>query len=117
MSKELDVVVTEDGSLRFIFDDDLADLIPAGYVCPIRRASHVEPTADGRWTADMRPAIALMTEAQRSAYANEHGPLTGNTSVGYIHGLTRAMLTLGPFATRAEALSAEVQWLKQWAGV
>lgn len=45
----------------------------------IRRASHVEPTAEGLWEADMSPV---------------HGP------------------TLGPFATRKEALAAEVAWLK-----
>lgn len=115
MAKELEIVVDENGTARFIYDDDLADLIPTGYQCPIRRASHVEPTADGRWTADMRPALELMTPEQRNAYACHVGPLTGNSSASYVLGLPG--LDIGPFDTRQEALAAEVAWLKQWAGV
>jgi len=103
--KELEVVVGEDGTLRFVYDDDLAGLIPEGYTCPIRRASHVEPTADGKWAADMRPALDLMTTAQVEA-------------LGQIQmAVACAPLMLGPFDTRAEALDAEVAWLKQFAGV
>jgi hypothetical protein len=106
VTKELDVVIDDTGRMRFVFDDDLAALIPAGYVCPIRRASHVEPTADGKWTADMRPAfLDLMTEAQRGALGGSEGDEWWKA------------LTLGPFATRAEALAAEVAWLKRYAGV
>lgn len=50
-----------DGSVTFIYDDKLRCLLSedGDSVSPesaeIRRASHVEPTADGRWTADMSP--------------------------------------------------------------
>lgn len=46
----------------------------------ISRGSHVEPTEDGRWTADLSPV---------------DGPL------------------LGPFDSRASALSAEYDWLQR----
>lgn len=46
----------------------------------IRRGSHVEPTVEGQWTADLSPV---------------GGP------------------TLGPFASRSEALAAEAHWLEE----
>lgn len=44
----------EGGHLKFVYDDALAELLDAGTpaVC---RVSHVEPAADGGWTADMSP--------------------------------------------------------------
>jgi len=47
----------------------------------IRRASHVEPTDQGKWLADLSLTYS--------------GPL------------------LGPFDKRTDALSAEVQWLRE----
>jgi len=41
------------GNCRFIHSDELADIAPGPLT--IRRASHVEPTDDGRWTADLSP--------------------------------------------------------------
>lgn len=47
--------VRPDGSLQFIWDDALAaDLKDLGAV-HVARASHVEPTPDARWTADLSP--------------------------------------------------------------
>lgn len=48
------ITVDDKGRLQFIYHDDLADLLKLGE-SETRRASHVEPTADGRWTADMSP--------------------------------------------------------------
>ena len=110
MTKELDIVISEDGRLRFVYDDDLADLIPAGYTCPIQRASHVEPAMGGGWEADMRPALELMTGEQIDA-------LWAAQRADGIFFPSTATVTLGPFATRAEALAAEVAWLKTYAGV
>lgn len=102
----IDVVVDEAGALTFVWHDALAELVPAGYTCDIQRASHVEPTPDGRWTADMRPTfLGLMTEAQRGAFGASAGPQWFDR------------LTLGPYATRAEALAAERDWLREHAGV
>ena len=49
--------ILADGTVRFIYDDELAAMLdlPGSDTVSIQRASHVEPTADGRWTADMAP--------------------------------------------------------------
>jgi hypothetical protein len=67
------------GTVQFIYRDALRPLLTAGDG-HIRRASHVEPTTDGRWTADLTPM---------------NGPI------------------LGPYLTRADALTAETEWLSQ----
>jgi hypothetical protein len=45
--------VDEDGSLRFIYNDNLKSLISKGE-CTIQRASHVEPVGD-KWYVDLTP--------------------------------------------------------------
>ena len=67
------------GTVQFIYRDALRPLLTAGDG-HIRRASHVDPTTDGRWTADLTPM---------------KGPI------------------LGPYPTRADALTAETEWLTQ----
>lgn len=67
------------GTIAFIYHDALRPFL-AGGDATIRRASHVEPTPDGQWTADLTPM---------------RGPV------------------LGPYLTRAEALSAETEWLTE----
>lgn len=52
---ELVIDITDTGSARFIYDDALAQLCSEG-ATTITRASHVEPTADGKWEADLRPS-------------------------------------------------------------
>ena len=47
-------VYVGDGLLKFVYDDELAELLQLG-VSQICRASHVEPTALG-WTADLSPS-------------------------------------------------------------
>lgn len=49
------VVTIGDGEMRFIWNDAMRPLVFLGQTS-IRRASHVEPTADNRWTADMGPS-------------------------------------------------------------
>ena len=49
----MDLVVAPDGSVKAIYDEAL-DLATLGRLS-IRRASHVEPTPEGRWHADLRP--------------------------------------------------------------
>ena len=48
----MNINVTSDGALRFIYDDDLQPLLELGSPS-VKRASHVEPTNDGQWTADL----------------------------------------------------------------
>ena len=52
MSQELQIVVSE-GEIRFIHQDDLAEVFQAGKATT-RRASRVEP-GKGGWNADLRP--------------------------------------------------------------
>jgi hypothetical protein len=47
------VIIRSDGSARAIYDEAI-DLVALGRLS-IQRASHVEPDADGQWTADLRP--------------------------------------------------------------
>ncbi|MBM4092703.1 MAG: hypothetical protein FJ276_25335 [Planctomycetes bacterium] len=49
----MELVIRVDGSLRCLYDETL-DLSPLGQVW-IRRASHVEPTGQGQWEADLSP--------------------------------------------------------------
>jgi hypothetical protein len=84
----------EGGHVKFVYDDELGDLLDEGTpaVC---RVSHVEPVTmlddNGRpyagWQADMRPV---------------GGPVLGANT---------------PFKTRAEALAAERCWLTKEKGL
>jgi len=78
MPQQVKISVRPNGTIAFLWDDSMADLRDLGSM-KIRRASHVEPTDDGHWTADMGPV---------------DGPI------------------LGPYASRAEALAAEVLWVE-----
>jgi hypothetical protein len=48
------VWIRPDGTVRFVYDDALRGLLALGQPT-IHRASHVEPTPDGLWTADLGP--------------------------------------------------------------
>ena len=50
----MNLYISPTGVVSFIWDDALVGLRDEGQ-CSIRRASHVEPTEDGQWTADMSP--------------------------------------------------------------
>ena len=47
------LLVTTSGELRCVYAETI-DLTALGKVT-IARGSHVEPTSDGRWTADLNP--------------------------------------------------------------
>ena len=54
MSREaLDLVIDADGGVRGIYSEAF-ELAAFGKLA-IERGSHVEPTCDGRWTADLAP--------------------------------------------------------------
>jgi hypothetical protein len=46
------IFVKPDGTVEFIYEDGLRSLLELGQPT-ITRASHVEPTPDGQWTADL----------------------------------------------------------------
>ena len=49
----MQIVITRSGSIRCLYGEEL-ELAALGQL-KIDRGSHVEPTADGRWTADLSP--------------------------------------------------------------
>ena len=46
------LTITPAGDVQFIWDDQLQPLLELGEP-EVRRASHVEPTDNGRWMADL----------------------------------------------------------------
>lgn len=75
------VNITPDGTITFIYSDDLQPLLGLG-TPTIRRASHVEANSDGQWEADMSPSngpllgpFQLRSEALAAevAWLQEHG--------------------------------------------
>ena len=49
----MELIVSPQGHVHCLYDESL-DLSALGPLS-IRRASHVEPTANGQWTADLSP--------------------------------------------------------------
>ena len=80
MSREIEIIVGDDGAIRMIYDDDLTSELAKQGKLQVQRASHVEPSENGGWVADLSPV---------------GGPC------------------LGPFDLRKDALTAEVNWLKE----
>src|SRR5262245_18502859 len=48
------VWIQPDGVVRFVYEDALRGLLALGQPT-LRRASHVEPTSNGQWIADLGP--------------------------------------------------------------
>jgi hypothetical protein len=46
--------IAPNGQIRFIYNDSLRSLMEEGESV-IKRASHVEPNAEGKWEVDMAP--------------------------------------------------------------
>lgn len=51
---ESTITIDQTGDIKFLWDDNLADLLELGKP-EVLRASYVEPTPDGQWTADLSP--------------------------------------------------------------
>lgn len=49
----MELLIERDGGVRCVYCEDI-DLSQLGQLS-IQRGSHVEPTADGQWTADLSP--------------------------------------------------------------
>lgn len=49
----MELVILPNGAIRCVYDEAI-ELTALGPL-EIRRASHVEPTVDGTWTADLSP--------------------------------------------------------------
>lgn len=99
MTDELDVTIDPDGTIRYVYDDRLAEVF-AGEPQRTVRASHVEPFPGGGWTADMRPSGGPVLFANGSAAA-----------------MPTVACGLAPFASRQQALDAERAWLRKERGL
>jgi len=51
----MQMLFAANGETRLIYDDDLAEIARELGSVEITRASHVEPTTEGLWNADMSP--------------------------------------------------------------
>jgi hypothetical protein len=57
MNRDHQVTIRPDGTVLFIYDDDLALALSELGPISTRRATHVEPTDDGVvWQCDLRPS-------------------------------------------------------------
>lgn len=81
---ETQILIKPNGVMLFVYSDDLAELLDEGEA-QIMRASHVEPAEGGGWTANMEPVGGPVLTAEGGA----------------------------PFRLRSEALTAEVEWLRE----
>lgn len=79
------------GEMTCIYTDRIAPLIAHAQEAKTVRASHVEPTTDGKWAADMRPAVRDLGLGSED--------------------LNDPALQLGPFTLHSEALAAETEWI------
>jgi hypothetical protein len=52
-------VASKNGTLRFVYNDKMRPLLNIG-VAKVKRASHVEPTPDNKWIADLSPVQGPM---------------------------------------------------------
>jgi hypothetical protein len=75
------ITITPEGSINFIYGDDLNELLAEGSPT-VTRASHVEPDSRGQWVADLSPVsgpslgpFKLRSEALAAevAWLEEHG--------------------------------------------
>lgn len=103
----MEIIITANGDLRFIYNDDAAALMNAGKAT-IVRASHVEPASDycathGAWMAVECNALGCVRLGLAHQWAADMAPSGGPL--------------LGPFDSRQSALAAEVEWLQQNRGL
>lgn len=81
---EYEIFIMSDGTIKFIYYDELNDLLKSGVSAVIKRVSHVDPrmTKSGvRWFVDLSPVDSP--------------------------------LVLGPFKTREKAITAEINWIQK----
>jgi hypothetical protein len=54
----VDILINENGDVVSVYNDDMRDVYSALGDFTLERASHVEPTHDGRWLVDLSPFIS-----------------------------------------------------------
>lgn len=84
-TREITLFINEDGGIMFVHDDEVAESLDTGIPPLIRRASHVEPTTDGKWSVDVAPIAGSPTP-----------------------------MVIGTWPSRNAALCAEVEWVRDF---
>lgn len=124
MDDGYDIVIDPDGTTRFIYSDDLAQVF-AGEAQETRRASHVEPhpTKPG-WLADMSPSggpvLGASDAVDRIEWTEElthPGTVVPGFRTRTDGELELLRAALEPFKTRQAALDAEREWLQRERGL
>ena len=103
----MDIIITANGNLRFIHNDEVSILMDNGHTT-ITRASHVEPASGycklhGECMAVECTAHGCEPLGTARQWAADMAPSGGPV--------------LGPFESRTEALAAEVKWLQDQRGL
>jgi hypothetical protein len=81
------VWIQPDGVVRFVYEDALRGLLALGQPT-LRRASHVEPTSNGQWIADLGPMDGPMLgpfETRAAALDTERAWLVHHFASGHPH--------------------------------
>lgn len=75
--------VAEDGTVTFVYDDDVAAALDELGLMYTERAGHVEPTADNRWTVRLvgGPSVGPF-DTRREALAVEAEMVNDGLSLG-----------------------------------
>jgi hypothetical protein len=105
--KDVEVIVEADGSIVFVHDDDLHELLSPLFDLQIHRASYIEPGGrDGRsgWTIDVSPFINLII------FLNRKPPDFGRVAIPEDLGLSSEGWIID---RRDKALELEKEWLSQ----
>lgn len=87
-NQETLIKVDIEGVMSFIYSDDMVDLSKEGRAT-ITRASHVEPSGDGKWHADMSPVggpVLSGFDLRKDALEAEISYLKGNLFGGSRNG-------------------------------
>lgn len=80
------ILIGPDGSIKFVWDDALAGLVDEGRA-NVTRAGAVEPTPDGRWTADLRMiggGVYGPYPLRQAALDHERAVVTGRMCAGLL---------------------------------
>ena len=104
MADEHDIVVEADGTLAFVYADEVAALFE-GERLETARASHVEPVTVAPYAA-LHAAADVPFNPARTGWVADMRP-----SGGPILGIAE------PYPTREMALDAERQWLRDHLGL
>jgi len=113
MTRTLEVIVESDGSSRHLVDDDSDKVLTVfGSKTQVWRNSHIESWSSLSW--DARVAVRdRLTSCFCTAASLKHIDRETFVNFWWADMLPVGGPVLGPYDTHADALAAEIQWLRQ----